>query len=111
MIPLTAKQQELLAYLRSCDSCPSYTEMQDALGLASKSVIHRLITGLEERGYVRRIPDRVRAIEVVKSPRLPRSLSGFRTKELAREARRRGLYLGHIHRAENGRRVFAEVDA
>jgi repressor LexA len=47
---------------------PSFDEMKDALGLKSKSGVHRLITGLEERGFIRRLPHRARAIEIVKLP-------------------------------------------
>ena len=47
---------------------PSYDEMKDTLGLASKSGIHRLITALEERGFIRRLPNKARALEVIKLP-------------------------------------------
>jgi repressor LexA len=67
---LTRKQSELLSYLTSHlqehDVPPSFDEMRDALGLASKSGVHRLVSGLEERGYVRRLANRARAIEIVK---------------------------------------------
>jgi repressor LexA len=66
---LTHKQRQLLEYLREYDSiakaCPSFEEMKDALGLQSKSGIHRLIMALEERGFIRRLPNRARAIEVL----------------------------------------------
>src|SRR5271155_40688 len=69
---LTRKQHELLVYInrRLADSgvSPSFEEMKDALGLKSKSGIHRLISGLEERGFIRRLPHRARALEVVKLP-------------------------------------------
>ncbi|GAB6053989.1 transcriptional repressor LexA [Magnetospira thiophila] len=69
---LTKKQYELLTFidsrLRESGVSPSYDEMKDALNLASKSGIHRLITGLEERGFIRRLPHRARALEVVKLP-------------------------------------------
>ena len=64
---LTARQRELLVYLTSRDTCPSYEEMQRALGLASKSGVYRLIQQLEERGYIRRIPHLARAIEVIRT--------------------------------------------
>ena len=71
---LTQKQSELLAYLTSHRQAhsvtPSYDEMRDALGLASKSGIHRLVSGLEERGYIRRLANRARAIEVIRSNNL-----------------------------------------
>jgi len=69
---LTRKQYELLIFIdeRLQDSgiSPSFDEMRDALGLKSKSGIHRLITGLEERGFIRRLPHRARALEVLKLP-------------------------------------------
>ena len=67
---LTRKQSELLEYLTTHlsmnDVPPSFDEMRDALGLASKSGIHRLVSGLEERGYIRRLPNRARAIEILR---------------------------------------------
>jgi repressor LexA len=67
---LTRKQHELLVFinarLQKTGVCPSFDEMKDALGLKSKSGIHRLITGLEERGFVRRLPHRARALEILR---------------------------------------------
>jgi repressor LexA len=69
---LTRKQHELLMYVNQClindGVSPSFDEMKDALGLRSKSGIHRLITALEERGFIRRLPHRARALEVLKLP-------------------------------------------
>ncbi|MCA3248731.1 MAG: transcriptional repressor LexA [Azospirillum sp.] len=69
---LTRKQYELLLLinqrLSEAGVPPSFDEMKDALGLKSKSGIHRLITGLEERGFIRRLPHRARALEVVRLP-------------------------------------------
>ena len=69
---LTRKQLELLRFvhekLKESGVPPSFDEMKDALGLRSKSGIHRLITGLEERGFIRRLANRARAIEVIKLP-------------------------------------------
>src|SRR3954453_3124505 len=69
---LTKKQHELLMYinqrLAATGVAPSFDEMKDALGLKSKSGIHRLISGLEERGFIRRLPHRARALEVIKLP-------------------------------------------
>jgi len=69
---LTKKQYELLMYidekLRVSGISPSFDEMKDALDLKSKSGIHRLITGLEERGFIRRLPHRARALEVLRLP-------------------------------------------
>jgi repressor LexA len=74
---LTRKQHELLRFiherLRETGVPPSFDEMKDALDLKSKSGIHRLITALEERGFIRRLPNRARALEVI---RLPESTSG-----------------------------------
>jgi repressor LexA len=69
---LTRKQLELLLYinerLKESGVPPSFDEMKDALDLKSKSGIHRLITALEERGFIRRLPNRARALEVIKLP-------------------------------------------
>ena len=69
---LTAKQRELLLLiddrLKSGGISPSFDEMRDALGLKSKSGVHRLISALEERGFIRRLPNRARALEVLKLP-------------------------------------------
>ena len=69
---LTRKQLELLRFIQErlteTGVPPSFDEMKDALDLRSKSGIHRLITALEERGFIRRLPNRARAIEVIKQP-------------------------------------------
>ncbi len=69
---LTRKQQELLRFIHERMQAegvpPSFDEMKDALDLKSKSGIHRLITALEERGFIRRLPNRARALEVIKMP-------------------------------------------
>lgn len=69
---LTRKQHELLVFIhermKEVGIPPSFDEMKDALNLASKSGIHRLITALEERGFIRRLPNRARALEIVKLP-------------------------------------------
>jgi repressor LexA len=69
---LTKKQRELLLFinqrLTATGVSPSFDEMKDALRLKSKSGIHRLVSGLEERGFIRRLPHRARALEVVKLP-------------------------------------------
>jgi repressor LexA len=68
---LTKKQKTLLLLIdkkiKETGITPSYDEMKDSLGLASKSGIHRLITALEDRGFIRRLPNKARAIEVLKS--------------------------------------------
>jgi len=69
---LTKKQHELLMFIheriKETGVSPSFDEMKEALDLASKSGIHRLITALEERGFIRRLAHRARALEVVKMP-------------------------------------------
>jgi len=69
---LTKKQHELLTFIhqRLCKTgvAPSFDEMKTALKLKSKSGIHRLVTALEERGFIRRLPHRARALEVLKLP-------------------------------------------
>ena len=69
---LTRKQHELLSYihdkLAETGVSPSFEEMKDALDLKSKSGVHRLISALEERGFLRRLPNRARALEVVRMP-------------------------------------------
>ena len=77
---LTSKQKELLMFiherLKETGVPPSFDEMKEALDLKSKSGIHRLITALEERGFVRRLPHRARAMEIVKLPEsMPQPLS------------------------------------
>ncbi|MBZ8132328.1 transcriptional repressor LexA [Afifella sp. IM 167] len=69
---LTKKQLELLLFinerLKESGVPPSFDEMKDALDLKSKSGIHRLITALEERGFIKRLPNRARALEVIRLP-------------------------------------------
>src|SRR5271157_485503 len=69
---LTRKQAELLRFiherLKEAGVPPSFDEMKEALDLRSKSGIHRLIMALEERGFIRRLPNRARAIEVLRLP-------------------------------------------
>jgi repressor LexA len=74
---LTAKQHELLLFidkrLGETGISPSFDEMREALDLKSKSGVHRLISALEERGFIRRLANRARALEVVKLPETPTS--------------------------------------
>jgi repressor LexA len=85
---LTKKQYELLLFinkrLNEQGVSPSFDEMKEALALRSKSGIHRLITGLEERGFIRRLPHRARALEVV---RLPENLAPAAAAAAAAPAR------------------------
>lgn len=89
---LTQKQKDLLLFiherLQAKGVPPSFDEMKDALDLKSKSGIHRLITALVERGFIRRLPHRARAIEVIKLPEgwepastRPAAAAGFRSIE------------------------------
>jgi repressor LexA len=84
---LTRKQHELLVFINqrlgATGVAPSFDEMKDALNLRSKSGIHRLISGLEERGFIRRLPHRARALEVVKLPQesaAPAAAAGERAR-------------------------------
>jgi repressor LexA len=74
---LTRKQQELLTFidarLRTDGVSPSFEEMKDALQLRSKSGVHRLINALEERAFIRRLPNRARALEVLQLPEAMRA--------------------------------------
>jgi len=82
---LTRKQHELLLFIhermKETGIPPSFDEMKEALDLASKSGIHRLITALEERGFIRRLPNRARALEVIRMPEAynpaPQARKGF----------------------------------
>lgn len=90
---LTAKQHELLRFinerLQEAGVPPSFDEMKEALDLKSKSGIHRLIMALEERGFIRRLPNRARAVEVLRMPELQqspearRAAAGFQPKLVA----------------------------
>ncbi len=82
---LTRKQYELLMFVdervKETGVPPSFDEMKDALDLRSKSGIHRLIKALEERGFIRRLPNRARAIEVLRLPEaVQRSVPAARTR-------------------------------
>ena len=78
---LTRKQHELLCYINDhlgeTGVSPSFEEMKEALDLKSKSGVHRLISALEERGFIRRLPNRARALEVM---RMPDAKSGIASK-------------------------------
>ena len=101
---LTPKQYELLKFIhqrvKERGIPPSYDEMKEALGLRSKSGIHRLITALEERGFIRRLPHRARAIEIVK---LPDALAG-------RMGTARAPFLPDVIEGGLGRRPEPEED-
>ena len=104
---LTAKQKELLLYIheriKETGVSPSFDEMKEALDLASKSGIHRLITALEERGFLRRLAHRARALEVLKLPdsatpaALPRGRGAFKASVVTGEGGGEGIpILGRI---------------
>ena len=86
---LTRKQKELLLLIRDRVDAngvsPSFDEMKDALGLRSKSGIHRLITGLEERGFIKRLPHRARALEITRMPEGAESRAHEASKVQARK--------------------------
>jgi repressor LexA len=81
---LTNKQKELLAFinarLQATGVPPSFDEMKEALALQSKSGVHRLIIALEERGFIRRLPHRARAIEVLKIPEAMSEAAGVQRR-------------------------------
>ena len=101
---LTGKQRELLnflaRYLAENQHSPSFDEMREAVGLASKSGIHRLVTALEERGYIRRLANRARAIEVIRSDSLTGSAGIEKTTENSGDA-------GNVIAADFGRNAAA----
>lgn len=105
---LTSKQKELLLFIHErmqADGVPpSFDEMKDALDLKSKSGIHRLITALVERGFIRRLPHRARAIEVLK---LPESSTVAATTSAAAEPRRIGFQPSVIEGAKARMRDLA----
>ena len=82
---LTRKQHELVCFindrLNETGVSPSFEEMKDALDLKSKSGVHRLISALEERQFIRRLPNRARALEVVRMPERP--ISGAAAPEVS----------------------------
>lgn len=86
---LTSKQKELLVFisqrLAQDGVPPSFDEMKDALNLKSKSGIHRLITGLEERGFIKRLANRARAVEILKLPNTGNS-RGFQPRVINGDA-------------------------
>ena len=100
---LTKKQHELLIFihghLAENGVSPSFDEMKEALGLKSKSGIHRLITGLEERHFIRRLPHRARAIEVI---RLPEDMGQQRAPgQQLQHLWQAGVHAGTLPRREN----------
>jgi len=102
---LTRKQHELLMFIheriKETGVSPSFDEMKEALDLASKSGIHRLITALEERGFLRRLPHRARALQVLKLPDAAAMLAANVTPLLARGlAENREAFVPQVIRGE-----------
>jgi repressor LexA len=111
---LTRKQYELLLFINDRlgegGVSPSFDEMKDALGLKSKSGIHRLITGLEERGFIRRLPHRARALEVLKLPEGAES-GASRNRGSERAKFQPNVIKGDFSGTLVGREVNHEVEA
>jgi repressor LexA len=113
---LTRKQYELLLFINDRlgegGVSPSFDEMKDALGLKSKSGIHRLITGLEERGFIRRLPHRARALEVLRLPEGAESGAGRpQPRPPERPKFQPNVIKGDFTGALPGREVTHEVEA
>jgi repressor LexA len=100
---LTKKQHELLLFINKrlgeTGICPSFDEMKESLGLKSKSGVHRLITGLEERGFIRRLAHRARALEVA---RLPENMAPNAAQAAAKEAVSRPGFAPTVIRGDFG---------
>ncbi|HYI69901.1 MAG TPA: transcriptional repressor LexA [Skermanella sp.] len=112
---LTRKQYELLLFINDRlgegGVSPSFDEMKDALGLKSKSGIHRLITGLEERGFIRRLPHRARALEVLKLPEGSDAGAGRQQRAAERAKFQPNVIKGDFSGALAGREVNHQVEA
>lgn len=112
---LTRKQYELLLFINDRlgegGVSPSFDEMKDALGLKSKSGIHRLITGLEERGFIRRLPHRARALEVLRLPEGAEAGSGRQQRAPERPKFQPNVIKGDFTGALAGREASSEAEA
>jgi repressor LexA len=110
---LTRKQHELLIFINqrlgANGIAPSFDEMKDALNLRSKSGIHRLISGLEERGFIRRLPHRARALEVLKLPEESAAPANASNGERGRFSP--NVIRGNFSGALAGASVAAEIEA
>lgn len=97
---LTRKQSRLLRlieeWIEEHGVAPSYDEVRDTLGLASKSSVHRMMLSLGERGYIRRLPNKARAVEVLRSHRPPRWGDGVEVVAPPRVATGELPLLGHV---------------
>ena len=100
---LTKKQHELLLFINKrlgeTGICPSFDEMKESLGLKSKSGVHRLITGLEERGFIRRLAHRARALEIA---RLPENMAATPAQAAVKEAAARPAFAPTVIRGDFG---------
>lgn len=107
---LTNKQRELLLFIsdriKESGVSPSFDEMKEALDLKSKSGIHRLITALEERGFIRRLPNRARALEVLRLPDTAAPRHAERGSSVVE-----GRFGRNARRAAPERDAFADSDA
>lgn len=105
---LTQKQKQLLFFIHERVEAngvpPSFDEMKEALGLRSKSGIHRLISALEERGFIRRLPHRARALEILKMPGEAAADTPPVGATISRKATARGL--GVIDGGQSSRRLM-----
>lgn len=108
---LTKKQQQLLVFIKNrLDDqgiSPSFEEMKKALGLQSKSGVHRLIKALEERGFIRRLPNRARALEIIK---LPDASSLPHQKELELENSAKGNVVSGVFGPKSGLQARSDVE-
>jgi SOS-response transcriptional repressor LexA len=99
---LTQQQKRLFDYIKWYSAekgvCPTFAEMMVAQNISSKSRIYGLLEGLEERGHIRRIAHRARAIEIVADPHLP--LREIHDEEIVRECERRGYVVLYRRNAE-----------
>jgi repressor LexA len=91
-VPLTEAQERALDYIKSRRRSPSIREICTHLGFKSTKMGFDLVCALEERGFIRKMPNRPRAIQVIENPRLPdEGLAGYTTDELLGEIRRRRM--------------------
>jgi repressor LexA len=108
---LTSRQKQMLDYIKWYSAehgfCPTFAEMMVALRITSKSQVYYLLEGLEERGHIRRIPNRSRAIEIITNPHLPLPLHEVDDKALLNECWRRGYHVTVLRRMKPEPRLVA----
>ena len=109
---LTEKQLNLLRYVEKYHQdkgfSPSFDEMREALNLKSKSGIHRLLVALEERGFIRKLPNRARALEVIKIPN--QEIDGSATENTPQNANDNMVSLPYLGKIAAGRPIDAIAD-